>query len=61
MLFDRPWLRDAKVAHDQRNNMIAIQGNVIAQTIIIIKHLDINMKRLEALLCFDYQNTWHYK
>ncbi len=61
MLFGTPWLRNAKVAHDQRNNMIAIQGNVIAQTITIIKHLDINMKRLEALLCFDYQNAWHYK
>ncbi len=24
MLFDRPWLRNAKVAHDWENNMIMI-------------------------------------
>jgi len=61
MLFDRPWLRNVKVAHDWGNNMIMIQGNVIVQTIAVIKHLVINLKRLEALLCFDYQNAWHYK
>jgi hypothetical protein len=29
MLFGRPWLGDANVAHDQGNNMIMIQGNGI--------------------------------
>jgi hypothetical protein len=27
MLLSRPWLRDAKAAHDWGNNMITIQGN----------------------------------
>jgi hypothetical protein len=27
MLLGRPWLRDAKVAHDWGNNIITIQGN----------------------------------
>jgi hypothetical protein len=33
MLFGRPWLIDAKVAHDWGNNMITIQGNGLIQTI----------------------------
>jgi hypothetical protein len=61
MLFGKPWLKNAKVAHDQGNNMIATQGNVAVQTITVIKHVNTNLKRLEALLCFDYQNAWHYK
>jgi hypothetical protein len=39
MLLDRPWLRDAKMAHDWGNDIITIQGNGIVRTIIMIKHL----------------------
>lgn len=56
MLFNRPWLRNAKITHDWKNNMIMIQGNVIVRTIVATKHLSSKLKRLEILLCFDYQN-----
>ncbi len=36
--------------------MITIHGNCIIRTIIMIKHLGINLKRPKVLLCFDYQN-----
>jgi hypothetical protein len=36
--------------------MITIQRNGIVQTIAVTKHLGTNLKRLEVLLCFDYQN-----
>jgi hypothetical protein len=36
--------------------MITIQGNDIVRTIVVTKHLGINLKRPEVLLCFDYQN-----
>ncbi len=45
MLLGRPWLRDAKVAHDQGNNTITIQGNGIVRTIIITKCLGGEIKR----------------
>jgi hypothetical protein len=51
MLLGRPWLRDAKVAHDWGNNTITIQGNGIISTIIVTKHLGGEIKKLEVLLC----------
>jgi hypothetical protein len=33
MLLRRPWLRDARVAHDWGNNTMTIQGNGIVKTI----------------------------
>jgi hypothetical protein len=36
--------------------MITIQGNGIIRTIVVTKHVGTNLKRLEVLLCFDYQN-----
>jgi len=39
MLLKRPWLKDAKVAHDWGSNIVTIQGNGIVRTIIITKHL----------------------
>ncbi len=56
MLLGRPWLRDAKVAHDWGSNTITIQGNGTIRTIIITKHLGGEVRRLEMLLCYDYQN-----
>ncbi len=56
MLLGRPWLRDAKVAHDWGNNTITIQGNWTIWTITITKHLGSEVRRLEVLLCYDYQN-----
>ncbi len=39
MLLGRPWLRDAKVAHDWGSNNVTIKGNGIVRTIIVTKHL----------------------
>jgi hypothetical protein len=36
--------------------MITIQGNGTIRTIVVIKHLGINLKRPKVLLCFDYKN-----
>ncbi len=49
MLSGRPWLRDAKVAHDQGNNTITIQGNGTFRTIILTKHLGNEVKRPKML------------
>jgi hypothetical protein len=56
MLLGRPWLRDAKVAHDWGSNSISIQGNGTISTIIITKHLGGEVKKLEMLLCYNYQD-----
>ncbi len=56
MLLGRPWLKDAKVAHDWGNNIVTIQGNGKIRTITIIKHLGGEIKRPKMLLCHNYQN-----
>jgi hypothetical protein len=57
MLLGRPWLKDAKVAHDWGSNTITIQGgNGIIKTIILIKQLRGEVRRPKMLLCYDYQN-----
>ncbi len=56
MLLGRPWLRDAKVAHDWRSNIVTIQGNGIARTITVTKHLGGEVRRPDVLLCYDYHN-----
>jgi hypothetical protein len=45
MLLGKPWLRDAKVAHDLGSNIVTIQGNGIVRTITITKHLGGEIKR----------------
>jgi len=54
MLLGRPWLRDAKVVHDWGNNIITIQNNGTVEIIIITKHLGVEVRILEVLLCYDY-------
>jgi hypothetical protein len=61
MLLGRPWLRDAKVAHDWGSNTITIQGNGTIKTITVTKHLGDEVRRLEVLLCYDYQNGIAYR
>ncbi len=50
-MLGRPWLKDAKVAHDWGNNIVTIQGNGIVQTITITKHLGSEVRRPKVLLC----------
>jgi hypothetical protein len=52
MLLGRPWLRDAKVAHDWKNYTGIIQGNGTFKTILVTKHLGIEVKRPKMLLCY---------
>jgi len=54
MLLGRPWLKDAKVAHDWGNNNITIQGNGTVKTITTTKHLGDEVRRLEELMCYTY-------
>jgi hypothetical protein len=56
MLLGKPWLRDAKVAHDWGSNIVTKQGNGTIRTIIITKHLGNEVRRPEVLLCYNYQN-----
>ncbi len=48
MLLGRPWLRDAKVAHDWGSNIVTIQGNGTVRIIIVTKHLGREIKRLKV-------------
>ncbi len=61
MLLKRPWLRDAKVTHDWGNNTMTIQGNGTVITIIVIKHLGIEVKWPKMLWCCNYQNGITYE
>ncbi len=56
LLLGRPWLRDAKVAHDWGSNTITIQGNGIVKIITITKHLRSELRKQEVLFYYDYQN-----
>ncbi len=51
MLLGRPWLRDAKMAHDWGNNIVTIQRNGIVQTITVTKHVGSEVRRPKVLLC----------
>jgi hypothetical protein len=53
MLLGWPWLHNAHVTHDWRNNIITVEGNGMVQTISITKHLDRNTKSLKVLLCYN--------
>jgi hypothetical protein len=61
MLLKRTCLKDVQVAHDSGNNTITIQRNGTVRTITITKHLGGEVKKLEVLLHYDYQNGTHMK
>jgi hypothetical protein len=47
MLLRRPWLKDAKVAHDLGSNIVTIQGNGIIRTIIVTEGIwEVKVRRL---------------
>ncbi len=60
MLLGRPWLEDAKVAHDWESNIVTIQWNGMIKIITIIKHLGNKITRPKELLCYNYQNVITY-
>jgi hypothetical protein len=53
LLLRKPWFRDAKVTHDQGNNVIIIQGYGIAKTILINKKLGVETRRPQVLVYYD--------
>jgi hypothetical protein len=61
MLLGRPWLRDAKVAHDWGSNIVTIQGNGTIITITVTKRLGGERRRPKMLLCYNYQNGITYE
>ncbi len=54
MLLGKPWFIDAKVIHDQGNNVIIVQGNGIVITILIKKKLGAKPKGLKYLFVMTY-------
>ncbi len=56
MLLDILWLQDAKVSHDEGNNLVTIQGNGIINKIVVIKQLGSDTKWLEVLMCYYFQH-----
>jgi hypothetical protein len=61
MLLGRPWLTDAKVTHDWRNNLIIVQGNGIVRTISINKKLGLETRRPQVLVCYDLLEKLTYE
>ncbi len=55
MLLGKSWFKDARVTHDQGNNIVTIQGNGMVQK-KVTKHLGAEVKRPKMLLCCAYQN-----
>ncbi len=44
------------MAHNWGSNIVTIQRNGIMKTITITKHLGGEIRKLEVILCYDYQN-----
>jgi hypothetical protein len=53
MSLGRPWLRDVKVTHDRRNNVIIVQSNGTIKTILVNKKLGVETRRPQVLICYD--------
>ncbi len=61
MLLGRPWLKDAKMAHDWGSNIVTIQGNGIARTIIVIKHFGGEARKPKVLCVTTIKMVSHMK
>ncbi len=53
MLLGRPLLRDAKVTHDQGNDVIIVQGNDTIIKKLGNKKLGVETRRPQVLICYD--------
>jgi hypothetical protein len=56
MLLGRPWLQDVKVSHDWGKNLVTIQCSGIVLIITMTQHLGNDIKRLEVLVCYNFQH-----
>jgi len=61
MLLGWPWLRNACVIHEWRNNLITIEGNGTMWTIVVTKHMDNNTRRPKVLLCYKLMEGITYE
>ncbi len=55
MSLGKPWLKDAKVTHDQGNNVIIVQGNAIVRTIQLTRNQEKKLrgpKYLFVMICW---------
>jgi hypothetical protein len=52
----RSWLKDVKITRDWENNLMTIKINGTVKIIVVTNHLGVEVKWLEVLLCYDYQN-----
>lgn len=51
MMLKRPWLRDAKIAHDWGNNTMTNQRNGTIRTIMVTyKHLGVGEKTISVVM-----------
>jgi hypothetical protein len=48
-------LNDAIEAHNWGNNIVTIQGNIMVKTIVVTKHMGIEVK-MPKVLCYSYLN-----
>jgi hypothetical protein len=54
MFLGRPWFKDAKVTHDQGNNVIIVQIKRIVKTISVNRKLGLEKtRRPQVLVCYD--------
>jgi hypothetical protein len=54
MLLGTPWLQ-VKVSHEWGKNLVIIESNGIVLIITVTKHLGNDIKRLEVLVCYNFQ------
>jgi hypothetical protein len=54
MILGRPWLRDARISHDWKTNIVTIQGSDIIRTIPITKKLGVQTKIPKVFVCYDF-------
>ena len=54
MLFDRPWLRNAKVIYDWGNDQVQIMGNGTVKTVKINRQLGYEAVTPHALVCYNF-------
>jgi hypothetical protein len=59
MLLGRPWLRDARVAHDWGNNIVTIQGNGTIITTMLTKHREQRWSNSKSWWYHQWRGRYH--
>jgi hypothetical protein len=56
ILLRHPWLRNTKVSHDWKINIVTIHKINIVRTIHVTKKLGVQTKRPKVLICYDFHS-----